>query len=108
MVEWLDRLQDHEITDYSKLAPLDVPQALDPSARLQLLRDLGSVDADNADAERLAALFVTAARRNGIPPDRAWLDRVIGSDAKSRGKCVRKGPALDAALPVEFTGSTLR
>jgi hypothetical protein len=105
MVEWLGRLQDHEIADYSKLMPFQVPLRLDPSARLQLLADLGSVDADNADVERLAEVFVTAARRNGIPPDRIWLERVLRPDARRRGSCVRQGPALDAALAREFNAS---
>ena len=108
MVEWLDRLQDHEIADYSKLMPFNVAQKLDPSARLQILRDLGSVDADNADMERLAAVFVTAARRNDIPPDPSWLHRVLRGDAESRGACVRQGPALDAALHREFSVSSSR
>jgi hypothetical protein len=103
MVDWLGRLQDPEIEDHAKLMPLDLPQKLDPSARLQLLRDLGSVDADNADMERLAAVFVTAARKNGIPPDSKWLGGVVSSDARSRGNCVKQGPVLDAALNREFT-----
>jgi hypothetical protein len=102
MVDWLGRLQDHEIADYSKLMPFRVPQKLDPSARLELLRDLGAVDADNADVERLASVFVTAAKRNGIPPDQIWLKRVLGPDARRRGSCVKQGPALDAALAREF------
>lgn len=103
MVDWLGRLQDHEIEDYSRLMPLNVPQKLDPSTRQQLLRDLGSVDADNADAERLAGVFVTAAWRNGVPPDPTWLSRVLGPDARARGSCVKHGPALDAALAREFS-----
>jgi hypothetical protein len=102
MVDWLGRLQDHEIADYTKLMPLTVSQKLDPPARLELLRDLGAVDADNADVERLASVFVTAARRNGIPPDAAWLERVLRPDAQQRGPCVKRGPALDAALAHEF------
>jgi hypothetical protein len=102
MVDWLGRLQDHEIEDHAKLMPLDVPQKLDPSARLQLLRDLGSVDADNADMERLAAVFVIAARKNGIPPDSKWLGGVLLSDARSRGNCVKQGRTLKAALNREF------
>jgi hypothetical protein len=102
MVEWLGRLQDHEIADYSSLVLLDVPQRLDPSARLQILRDLGSVDADNAAIERLAAEFVTAARRNGIPPDPAWVYRELRGEAQTRGKCVKQGADLDAALAREF------
>jgi len=102
MVDWLGRLQDHEIADYSKLMPFRVPQKLDPAARLELLRDLGAVDADNADVERLASVFVTAAKRNGIPPDQHWLQRVLGPDAQRRGSCVKQGPALDAALAREF------
>jgi hypothetical protein len=102
MVEALGRLQDHEITDYTKLMPLTVAQNLDPPARLELLRDLGTVDADNADVERLASVFVTAARRNGIPPDPAWLERVLRPDAQQRGPCVKRGRALDAALAREF------
>ena len=102
MVDWLGRLQDHEIADHAKLLALDVPQKLDPPSRLELLRDLGSVDADNADVERLAGVFVTAARRNGIPPDAHWLARVVGPNARSRGGCVKQGPELDAALAREF------
>lgn len=102
MVEWLGRLQDHEVEDYTKLMPFDVPQRLDPSARLELLRDLGAVDADNANMERLASVFVTAAWRNNIPPDRTWLDRVLGPDAQQRGSCVKQGSALDAALARDF------
>jgi hypothetical protein len=102
MVDWLGRLQDHEIEDHAKLMPLGVPQRLDPSARLQLLRDLGSVDADNADMERLAAVFVTAARKNNIPPDSKWLGGVLSSDARSRGNCVMQGRLLDEALDREF------
>lgn len=102
MVDWLGRLQDHEIADYAKLMPLNVPEKLDPITRLQLLRDIGTVDADNADVERLAGVFVTAARHNGIPPDPTWLKRVLGPDARSRGSCVKQGPALDAALAREF------
>jgi hypothetical protein len=102
MVEWLGRLQDHEIADYSKLMPFDVPQKLDPSTRLQLLGDVGTVDSDNADVERLAAVFVTAARRNGIPPDPMWLQRVVHSDARMRGACVKQGPDLNRAVAREF------
>ena len=102
MVDWLGQLQDHEIEDYSRLMAFDVPQKLDPSTRLQLLRGLGSLDADNANMERLAGVFVTAARKNGIPPNPAWLNRVLGPDAQSRGACVKRGPALDAALEREF------
>jgi hypothetical protein len=102
MVDWLGRLQDHEIADYTKLIPFDAPQKLDPSARLELLRDLGAVDSDNADVERLASVFVTAARKNGIPPDQGWLDRVLRPDARQRGTCVKHGAALDAALAREF------
>ena len=102
MVDWLGRLQDHEIADYSKLMPFDVAQKLDPSARMQMLRDLGSVDADNADIERLAAVFVTAARRNGIPPDPRWLSRVLRGDVQGRGTCVKQGASLDSALAREF------
>ena len=102
MVDWLDRLQDREIADESKLMPFDAAQKLDPSARLELLRDLGAVDADNAGAERLSAEFVSAARSNGIPPDPLWLARVLRQASASRGTCVRQGPALDAALAREF------
>lgn len=102
MVDWLGRLQDHEIADHAKLLAFNVPQKLDPSSRLELLRDLGSVDSDNADVERLAGVFVTAARRNGIPPDLRWLKRVLEPDARSRGSCVKQGPALDAALARAF------
>lgn len=106
MVEWLGRLQDHEIADYSRLPPLDVPQRLDPNSRLQLLRDLSTLDADNADIERLASVFVGAARRNGIPPDASWLARVIGPDAHRRGICVKQGSSLEAALEREFSADT--
>ena len=102
MVEWLGRLQDHEIADYSKVMAFNGPQKLDPSVRLEMLRDLGTVDADNADMERLSAVFVTAAWKNGIPPDRTWLERVLRPDAARRGKCVKRGPPLDAALAREF------
>lgn len=102
MVDWLDRLQDREMTDYTKLTPFNAPQKLDPSARLQLLQDLGAVDQDNANAERLSAEFVSAARGNGIAPDPVWLGRVVGENARSRGTCVKEGPALDAALAREY------
>lgn len=102
MVGTLSRLQDQEVADYSRLMPLSVPQRLDPSARLQLFRDLGSVDADNANIERQAAVFVTAARRNGIPPDLGWLSVGIRGQARSRGGCVKQGPRLDAAIASEF------
>ena len=102
MVDWFARLQDHEIADYSRLAAFDVPQKLDPSARLQLLRDLSAVDADNADVERLASVFVTAPRHNGIPPDPIWLKRVLSDEARGRGTCVKQGPALDAAVARDF------
>jgi len=108
MVEWIGRLQDHEIADSAKLMPFAITQRLDPSTRLEMLRDLGVVDADNADIERLAAVFVTAARHNGIPPDPAWLNRVLHGDAESRGSCVRRGAALDAALAREFTVASSR
>jgi hypothetical protein len=108
MVNWLDKRQEAEIADYTRLMPFDVPQKLDASARMQLLTALGSVDADNADAERLAAVFVTAARRNGIPPDPAWLQRIVRQEAEHRGACVKHGPALDTALVREFNdGSRL-
>ena len=106
MVDWLGRLQDHEIADYSKLMAFNAPQKLDPSARLEMLRDLGTVDADNADMERLSAVFVTAAAHNGIPPDRVWLERVLRPDAARRGACVKQGRALDAALAREFNGGS--
>ena len=102
MVDWLGRLQDHEIADYTKLMPFDVPQQLDASARLQLLADLGAVDADNANLERLASVFVTAARKNGIPPDPDWLQRVLRPDAQRRGACVKQGAALETVLVREF------
>ena len=102
MVDWLDRNQDREIADESKLMPFDAAQKLDPSARLEMLRDLGAVDQDNADAERLSAEFVGAARGNGIPPDPVWLGRVVGEETRLRGACVKQGPALDAALDREF------
>jgi hypothetical protein len=103
MVDWLGRLQDHEIADYSRLMPFDVPQKLDPSARLQLLRDIGTVDADNADIERLAAVLVRAARHNGMPPDPTWLGRVLHEEALGRGACVKQGPSLDAAVARDFS-----
>jgi hypothetical protein len=106
MVDWLGRLQDREIADYSKLMPFGMPQKLDPSARLELFRDLGEVDADNADIERRAAVFVGAARQNGIPPDRFWLQAVLRTDARVRGACVKQGPALNAALAREFRGDS--
>ena len=102
MVDWLDRIQDREVGDESKLMPFDAAQRLDPSARLELLRDLGAVDADNADAERLSAEFVSAARSNGIPPDAAWLARGLRQASASRGTCVKRGAALDAAVEREF------
>jgi hypothetical protein len=104
MVDWLARLQDHEIGDYTRLMPFDTPQRLDPSARLELLNALGAVDADNAGAERLAAVFVRAARHNGIAPDKTWLDRVVSGEARFRGGCVRQGAALDAAIAHDFGG----
>jgi hypothetical protein len=104
MVEWLGRLQDREIADYAKLMPFGVPEKLDPSTRLQLLADLGTVDADNADVERRAAVFAGAARQNGIQPDPKWLKLVLGPDSRSRGTCVKQGPALEAALVREFKG----
>ena len=102
MVDWFSRLQDREIADYSKLTTFDVPQKLDPSVRLELLRDLGAVDADNADVERLASVFVTAAAHNGIPPDPTWLKRVLTGEAYGRGTCVKQGQKLDAAVASEF------
>jgi len=104
MVDWLSRLQDHEISDYTRLMPFDTPQRLDPSARLELLNALGAVDADNAGAERLAAVFVRAARHNGIAADKTWLDRVVSGEARFRGGCVRQGAALDAAIAHDFGG----
>jgi hypothetical protein len=106
MVNLLDRLQDHEIADHAKLMALNMPQRLDSSARLQLLTAIGAVDADNADAERLAAVFVSAARTNGIPPDRVWLRRVIRDETAHRGMCVKYGPALQAAISREFNGGS--
>jgi hypothetical protein len=102
MVDWLDRIQDREVADESKLMPFDAAQRLDPSARLELLRDLGAVDADNADAERLSAEFVRAAGSNGIPPDPVWLQRGLRQASGSRGACVKQGRALDAAVDREF------
>jgi hypothetical protein len=102
MVDWFGRLQDREIADYSKLTTFDAPLKLDPSARLELLRDLGAVDADNADVERLASVFVTAAAHNGIPPDPIWLKRVLAGETRGRGTCVKQGKALDAAVAREF------
>lgn len=104
MVNALERLQDHEIADYPKLTPFDAPQKLDASARLQLLTAIGAVDSENADVERLAAVFVTAARRNGIRPDSKWLNLGIGEESRSRGSCVKQGNMLDAAVANEFTG----
>jgi hypothetical protein len=104
MVNWLGRLQDHEIDDYSRLMPFNTPQRLDPPSRLQLLQALGAADADNADAERLAVVFVRAARVNGIPPDKGWLERVVSGEARFRGRCVKQGPALDSAIAREFAG----
>jgi len=103
MVDWLGRLQDREIADYTRLIPFNAPQKLDPSSRLELLRDLGAVDSDNADVERLASVFVTAARKNGIPPDSYWMQHVLRPDALQRGSCVKQGRALDAALAREFS-----
>lgn len=104
MVNSLDRLQDHEIADYSKLGPLEAPQRLDPSARLQLLTAISGADSENADAERLAAVFVTAAQRNGISPDPKWLGLGLGEESQSRGTCVRRGSALRQAIAREFSG----
>lgn len=104
MVASLERLQDHEIADYPKLTPFDVPQKLDATAKLQLLTALGAVDSENADVERLAAVFVTAARRNGIRPDPRWLSLGIGEELRSRGPCVKQGSTLNAAIAHEFTG----
>ena len=69
---------------------------------MQLLRDLSAVDADNADVERLASVFVTAARHNGIPPDPIWLKRVLDDEARGRGVCVKQGRALDMAVARDF------
>jgi len=107
MVDWLARLQDHEIADYSRFPPFDVPHKLDPATRLRILSEISAIDADNADVERLAAVFVTAARRNGVPPSPQWLGRALRSDARSRGACVKRGPALDAALAREFRAAAL-
>jgi hypothetical protein len=104
MVDELARLQDQEIADESKLMPFNAPQKLDPSVRLQLLLHLGAVDADNGNAERLAAEFVGAARGNGIPPNPIWLVRGVRQAARSRGTCVKQGRALDLALAREFPG----
>ena len=106
MVGTLSGLQEREIADYSSLMAFDEPQKLDPSVRLQLLRDLGALDADNAETERLAAEFVGAAWHNGSPPDAFWLARGVRHDALVRGTCVRRGPALDAALRREFRSTT--
>ncbi len=106
MVDWLGRLQDHEIADYAKLMPFDVPQRLDPVARLELLRDLGAADSDNADMERLAAVFVTAAGRNGISPDPRWLARIVPDEGRRRGTCVKQGAELNAAIAREFNGGS--
>ena len=104
MVNWLDRLQDREIADYSKLAPLNGPLTLDSSARLQLLTAISAVDSENADIERLAAVFVTAAQRNGISPDPKWLELGLAEEAQSRGTCVKRGGALRQAIAHEFSG----
>ena len=104
MVNWLDRLQDHEIADDSRLMPFDTPQRLDPSTRLQLLTSLGAVDADNADMERLAAVLLRAAKNNGVAPSKVWLNRIVSGEAKFRGACVLQQPALDAAIRREFAG----
>ena len=106
MVDWLGRLQDHEIADYSKLPPLNVPQRLDPGSRFKLIGDIDTLDADNADIEHLASVFVGAARNNGIPPDARWMRRVLGPDSRRRGNCVKQGPALDAAIEREFSADT--
>jgi hypothetical protein len=82
--------------------PFEVPQKLDPSVRLQLLTALGAVDSENADVERLAAVLVTAARRNGIPPDPKWLKLGLDEETRSRGACVKQGRALDTAVAREF------
>lgn len=102
MVTALSRLQDQEVADYSRLMPLKFRQRLDPSARLELFRELGSVDADNANIERQAAVFVTAARRNGILPDPEWLGIGLRGQGRSRGACVKQGPQLDAAITRDF------
>lgn len=104
MVNSLDRLQDHEIGDYSKLAPLEAAQRLDPSARLQLLTAISAIDSENADAERLAAVFVTAAQRNGISPDPKWLRLALNEEAQSRGSCVKRGKPLEQSIANEFSG----
>lgn len=84
--------------------PLEAPQKLDPSARLQLLTAISAADSENADAERLAAVFVTAAQRNGIAPDPKWLGLGLGEEAHSRGSCVKRGPSLRDAIASEFSG----
>jgi len=104
MVDFFDRFQDRELIDYARLMPLMVPQRLDPVARLQLLTVLGEADTENANIERLAAVFLAAARDSGIAPDRQWLDRVLPTQSRSRGACVRRGPALDIAIRAEGLG----
>jgi len=104
MVDTLARMQDREIADYSNLMAFDTPQKVDPSVRLQLLQDVGAIDADNADTERLAAEFVGAARHNGSPPDPLWLGPNLQKEALARGACVKQGPALETAIRREFTG----
>lgn len=104
MVNSLDRLQDYEIADDSRLMPFDTPQRLDPSSRLQLLTALGAVDADNAGVERLAAVLLRAAKNNGVSPSKGWLNRLISGESKFRGTCVLQLPALNAAIAREFAG----
>jgi hypothetical protein len=106
MVDEFSRLQDHEVSDYSRLMPFEVPQKLDPLTRFQLFSALGAVDADNAGMERLAAVFVTAAQRNGIQPDPRWLKLMFDEEIGGRGKCVKQGAALDSALAREFNGGS--
>jgi hypothetical protein len=103
MVNSLARLQDREISDYAKLLPLEAPQRLDPSSRLQLLTAISTVDSENADVERLAAVFVTAAQRNGISPDPKWLGLAL-REQQSRGSCIKRDTALRQAMAREFSG----
>jgi hypothetical protein len=104
MLGWFDRFNQRELEDYAGMMPLTIPLTLDSGTRLQLLTALSQVDTDNADIERLAAVFVTAAAQSGISPDRQWLDRTLPAQARVRGRCVRQGAALDRAIAAEGAG----
>lgn len=54
--------------------------------------------------ERVAAVFVIAARRNGISPYAKWLERVHNEEERSRGNCVKRAGALQAAVARDFNG----